>query len=111
MKQLCIVTMIGPFDLIGDLVTEGLGGLGEPHATLEHPCMLHPMQDGKVNIRNMTRGSGIIQGDSIVLNMRSVLWISEPSSSLRSAYQAQRAGIVVTGKMAKNSINIDQLRQ
>lgn len=108
MKQIYVVTMIGPFDIIGEFEPE----VGSDNAKLGHPCMLHPQQDGKVALRDMTRGNAIITGDHILLNMRCVLWVSEPSSALHSAYQAQRAGLVVAGKMAQNnSIKIDQLRQ
>lgn len=108
MKQICVITMIGPFDIIGELKSE----VGSDEAKLFHPCMLHPQQDGKVALRDMTRGNAIVTGDHILLNMRCVLWVSEPSSALHSAYQAQRAGLVVAGKMAQNnSIKIDQLRQ
>ena len=103
-KRLCVVTMIGPFDLIGDLgeIDEHTG-----LATLERPCMIHPQQGSNMILRDMTRGSTVIQGRVIEINMRSVLWISEPTQGLCSAYQAHRSGILAPAAV-KNNIQIDQ---
>jgi hypothetical protein len=100
--------VIGPFDLIGELT-------GSPDeqtdlATLHRPCMIHPQPDNKLLLRDMTRGSPVIQGDSLTINMRSVLWIGEPTNAIRSAYQAQRAGLLVPGR-ANNNVPVERSMQ
>lgn len=106
-KRLCVVTMIGGFDLIGDLVTNE--GDDQTMLKLERPytVRVEPMQGQpvKVILRDMVQGITVIQGDSIVLNMRSVLWIAEPTKDLSSAYQAQRSGLLMP-EQAINDIRI-----
>jgi hypothetical protein len=93
-RRLCIVTMIGGVDLVGDLVTAESDEQTANFMKLEHPCSLQ-RQGSQVILGSMTRQSPVISGNSIVINMRSVLWISEPNQAVSSAWQAQRAGLIV----------------
>ena len=89
-ERLRVVTMVGPFDLIGEL-----GDSNGDIAELRHPCQLRPQPQNGMTLRPMARDNPILTGDSLLINLRSVLWVGEPTNALRSAYQASRARLLV----------------
>jgi hypothetical protein len=101
-KRLCVVTMIGPVDLIGDLIESYQGRF----AKLERPCMIQVRPPNNLVLVDMIKGNGVITGASLEINMRNVLWIGEPTQGIRSAYQANRAGLIAPGPVS-NNINVD----
>jgi hypothetical protein len=101
--KVCIVTMIGPLDIIGGLATDVEPNVETIFATLRHPCTLQ-VRPPNIVLQDMTRGSAVIGGDSILINMRAVLYISEPATALLSAYQGHCAGILVP----QAKIQVDQ---
>jgi hypothetical protein len=90
-KRLCIVTMIGGHDLIGDLI---FSSNVVDTSRLERPAMLQRRPDGSLNLFDMMK-NGIFSGNSIELNMISVLWIADPSEAIAKAYRAMRSGLVL----------------
>lgn len=90
-KRLCILSMSNGSEVMGDLVATD-----EPDwARLERPCVLQMQAPNNLVLRDMLRGNQALSGDSVMVNLRAVMWIVEPSRELLSAYQAQRAGLLV----------------
>ena len=93
-KRLCVVTMVGGTDLIGELV------FCQGGAMLERPFLLQ-RQGQNLGLFDMMK-NGVFSGQSIELNMISCLWVAEPSEAIAKAYKAQRSGILLHGHMAAN---------
>lgn len=98
-KRLCVITMIGPIDILGDLVGELTDA--SDWVEVEHPCTLQMQPPNNLVINNMLRNSPVITGKSIMLNKRAIMWISEPKQQLLSPYQAQRSGILIAHPKAE----------
>ena len=98
-KRLCIVTMVGGVDLIGELI---VSRSVEDTSRLERPFMLQRQQpSGNLVLIDMMK-TGVFSGDSIELNMISVLWIAAPSDAIAKAYKATRSGLLLDANMAVN---------
>lgn len=91
-RRFCIVTMIGGVDIIGDLIGELSGD--SDWIEIEHPCGFQ-IRPPNITVNNMMRNSPILAGNSIMLNKRTIMWISEPNSKLLSVYQSERSGILI----------------
>ena len=94
-KRLCVVTMVGGFDLIGDLC--------EDTGLIERPFTIH-RQGSNLALSDMMK-NGVFSGDYIRLNMDNVIWTGTPSEAIAKAYKATRSGLVLQGTMPPAAVN------
>jgi hypothetical protein len=87
-KRVCVLTMIGGVDVIGELAKPPYG-----QATLTHPCLMQ-RNGATVGITPILGATNILSGDSVDINMATVMWVSEPSSVLLAAWESNRSGII-----------------
>jgi hypothetical protein len=93
----CGVTMVGGIDIVGELEDPNDANFAE----LQHPYLLQfeidkrtGLRTNTVNVSPMLKGSKILAGISIMVNMKNVLWLFEPSMMVSAEYQRQRTGII-----------------
>lgn len=98
--RLCIVTMIGAIDLVGEL-----RDFGEDFRKLSHPYLLRMQSQTQCQLVPMLKGSNIYSGISIMLRVSSILWIAEPSQLVVEAYSAARSGIVKATSLRDRAVN------
>jgi hypothetical protein len=89
-KRLCVLTMIGGIDVIGELDT------GTPATRFYRPCLVKLQPPSNLQLVDLLRGP-FMAGEFLEVNMAAVLWISEPSRQISSAYQSMRAGLLLPG--------------
>jgi hypothetical protein len=94
-KQLRVVTMIGGLDLIGEMLPDNDGNT----AKLHHPCLIQRQSPTNCVLTDLLN-TGVLAGSSIEINLGAVLWTGAPTKHLASAYQSQRAGLLMPGPAA-----------
>jgi len=94
-KQLVILTMVGGIDLIGETTWDTTDTPLGFFIKFEYPCFLQIAPPKTILFRNFLRDSPCLSGTSIMLNTRLIQWTNAPSREAESAYQAQRAGLLV----------------
>jgi hypothetical protein len=87
-----VVTMIGAIDLIGELNAMSDGS--DFFVELKHPHFLRMTSPTQCTLAPMLKGSQILSGTSIMVNLRNTLWICEPSKRVLDEYTCARSGIL-----------------
>jgi hypothetical protein len=87
-KRICVLTMIGGVDVIGELTEPPYG-----QSRLAHPCLMQ-RNGSTVGITPILGATNILSGESVDINMATVMWIAEPSAVLLAAWESNRSGII-----------------
>src|SRR4029077_1744660 len=89
-KKICIITMIGGTDIIGELEA----GDGDT-AALWRPCLLRFNPPNNMQLVELLRGSPFFTGEYLELNMRAVQWVGQPAKEVAAAYRNIKSGLVL----------------
>ena len=98
-NRISIITVFGGSELIGELGDEPTAS---GFLKFWHPCLLRVNPPNSMSLVDIIRNSPVLTGSYVLLNMASVLWMAEPSDKIKSAYQAQRSGLLVPESMPPN---------
>jgi hypothetical protein len=97
-----VVTMVGGIDLVGEL-SEPTGRTD--FCQLEHPYFLRMQTPTQCNLVPMLKNSNILAGTSIMVNLKNVLWICDPSQRVAEEYSTARSGIIKATSFRDNAVN------
>ena len=90
-KKLCLITLIGGTDIIGELEHMGT----DEWTTLWRPCVVQFTAPNNVQIRELLRNTPFLTGEYVELNMRAVQWIGQPEKALAAAYHRIKSGVII----------------
>lgn len=96
-KRLCLITLIGGTDIIGDLEYP----IDSDTATLWRPCRVQFHPPNNIELLELLRNSPFMTGEHLELHLRAVQWIGQPAKELAAAYMRIKTGVIIPAEAAR----------